>query len=118
MKIPLCLTIQDRKLTHYLLVYQAKDDKSEFLARAGYTLQNWYLLKRDILSAVEGADIMEMLSTDWGTRFKVRTQWNGLNGQCLRVIIVWQQDEGSDTLRFVTLYPDKAKGIDPLEESK
>ena len=89
-----------------------------FIARAGYTLQNWYLLKQDILSAVEGSDITEMLSTDWGTRFKVRTEWNGLNGQCLRVITVWQQDEGSDTVRFVTLYPDKLKGINALEESK
>lgn len=56
MQMPSDLIIQDRKLTHYLLIYQAEDDKSEFLARAGYTLQNWQLLKRDILSAMEEAE--------------------------------------------------------------
>lgn len=62
MKMPLGLVIQERKLTHYLLVYQAEDDKSEFLARAGYTLQSWQLLKRDILNAMAGAEVAEVSS--------------------------------------------------------
>ncbi|NJN57133.1 MAG: hypothetical protein HC879_06315 [Leptolyngbyaceae cyanobacterium SL_5_9] len=82
------LVIQDRKLTHYLLVYQAEDDKSEFLASAGYTLQNWQLLKRDILNAMAEAEVVEAVPTDWGTRFKVKAQWDGLNGQKLKVIII------------------------------
>ena len=40
MEMPSALVIQDRKITHYLLIFQEKDDKSQFLARAGYTLRN------------------------------------------------------------------------------
>lgn len=107
MEMPSGLLIQEKKLTKYLLVYQAKDDKSEFLALAGYSLQNWQTLKQDILNAVEGAEIAEIVPTDWGTRFKVKSQWNGINGQLIRVFTIWQQDESSDTIRLVTLYPNK-----------
>ncbi|WP_416666541.1 DUF6883 domain-containing protein [Egbenema bharatensis] len=110
------MVIQDRKLTHYLLVYQAEDDKSEFLARAGYKLQNWQLLKRDILKAMESAEIAEVTRTDWGTRFKVKSEWVGLNGQRLEVITIWQQDEGTSTARFITLYPDKLRSTDTDRE--
>lgn len=108
MTLPANLLIQDQKLTSYLLVYQEKDDKSGYLALAGYTLQNWQLLKRDILSAVASSGVTEAIPSAWGTRFKVKSQWNGLNGQPLKVITIWQQDEGSDVVRFVTLYPDKS----------
>ena len=36
------------KLTDYLLVPLAKDDKSQFLAQAGYTIENWQQLERDL----------------------------------------------------------------------
>jgi len=109
MKMPLGLIIQDRKLTQYLLVYQVEGDKSEFLRRAGYTLQNWQSLRQDILKAVTHAEVAEVIQTDWGTRFKVKSQWQGLNGQFLKILTIWQQDQGSDVIRFVTLYPDKSK---------
>ena len=109
MQLPSGLVVQDRKLTHYLLVYQVEDDKSEFLASAGYTLQNWQLLKRDRLKAMTIAEVVEVMPTDWGARFKVKAQWYGLNGQRLKVIVIWQQDDGSDAIRFVTLYPDKSR---------
>lgn len=118
MRMPSGLVIQERKLTQYLLVYQVEADKSEFLAQAGYTRQNWQLLKRDILEATEGAEVAEVISTDWGTRFKVKSQWNGLNGQWLKVITIWQQDEEANTIRFVTLYPDKSKDINTVKEDE
>jgi len=52
---------------------------------------------------------VEAVLTDWGTRFKVKAQWNGLNGEHLKVITIWQQDDGSEMSRFVTLYPDKTE---------
>lgn len=116
MKIPSGLLIEDRKLTNYLLIYQPKDDKSEFLAQAGYTLENWQLLRRDILKAVEEADVAQVILTAWGTRFKVKSGWNGLNGRLLKVITIWQQDNDSDGVRFVTLYPDKSNKADLMQE--
>ncbi len=37
--------IAESKLTQYLLVPLPKDDKSKFLAQAGYTLDNWQQLE-------------------------------------------------------------------------
>lgn len=68
MRISSNLLIQDQKITNYLLVYQPKDDKSEYLALAGYSQENWQILKRDIMEAVEGTEIAEVTSTGWGTR--------------------------------------------------
>lgn len=108
MKIPFGLVIQDQKITNYLLVYQPKDDKSEYLALAGYNLENWEILKRDILNAVDASEVAEVTSTGWGTRFKVKSQWYGPNSRLVRVMTIWQQDEGSDIVKFITLYPDKS----------
>lgn len=109
MKIPPNLVIQDQKLTNYLLVYQPKDDKSEYLALAGYGQDNWQLLKRDIIEAVVDSEVAEVTPSGWGTRFKVKSQWHGLNGRLVRVITIWQQDEESDIVKFITLYPDKSQ---------
>lgn len=108
MRIPSNLLIQDQKLTNYLLVYQPKDDKSEYLALAGYSQENWQILKRDIMEAVEGAEVAEVTSTGWGTRFKVKSQWYGPNSRLVKVVTIWQQDEASETVKFITLYPDKS----------
>ncbi|MCY7321511.1 MAG: hypothetical protein LH660_06845, partial [Phormidesmis sp. CAN_BIN36] len=40
--------ISEAKLTQYLLVPLEKDDKSQFLALAGYALNNWQQLEKDI----------------------------------------------------------------------
>jgi hypothetical protein len=109
MKLPSRLVIQNEKLTKYLLVYQAKDDKSQYLAEYGYTLQNWQILKQDILKAVEQVEVDEVTSTDWGIRYKIKTHWDSINRKQLKVITVWQQDEGSDTPKFITLYPNKSR---------
>ncbi|MGV0028367.1 DUF6883 domain-containing protein [Phormidesmis priestleyi] len=109
MRMPFGLIVQDQKLTEYLLVFQEKDDKSGYLALAGYTLENWQLLKQDILKATEGAEVAQVIFTGWGTRFKVESQWSGINGRSFDIITLWQQDEGSDTIRFITLYPNKSR---------
>ena len=44
--------INSSKLTHYLLVQLPKDDKSKFLAQAGYTLENWQQLEQDLRTQV------------------------------------------------------------------
>ena len=41
-------SVPNAKLTKYLLIQLPKDDKSGFLAQAGYTLENWQQLKQDL----------------------------------------------------------------------
>lgn len=53
MHIPLDAEIASEKLTHYLLVPKPLDDKSKFLARAGFTRANPQVLHaaiRDLVS--------------------------------------------------------------------
>jgi hypothetical protein len=48
MKLPPNTVIDRRKITEYMLRRRIEDDKSEFLALAGYTRNNADLLLRDI----------------------------------------------------------------------
>lgn len=50
--LPQDATIAEEKLTKYLLVPLPKDDKSQFLARAGYKLDNWQQLEQNLRTQV------------------------------------------------------------------
>ena len=45
MRVPEDLIIPDAKITQYLLVLKARNDKSQFLAQAGFTPENPEVLK-------------------------------------------------------------------------
>lgn len=47
MKLPADLEITPEKLTNYLLVKLPRNDKSKFLAMAGYGMSNWEVLHSD-----------------------------------------------------------------------
>ena len=47
MKLPKDSVIGERKIREYLLTQRSEDDKSGFLALAGYTLANWRQLEAD-----------------------------------------------------------------------
>ncbi len=44
--------IAEAKLKKYLLVWREADDKSKFLAQAGYTLSNWQQLEAALRSQI------------------------------------------------------------------
>jgi hypothetical protein len=48
MKLPKNIIISDEKLTSYLLVAKKRNDKSQWLSKAGYIIDNWERLKTDI----------------------------------------------------------------------
>lgn len=56
MKLEPPLRIAERKLTHYLLVFRDKDDKSTYLRLAGYTSENWPVLERDLLALADAEE--------------------------------------------------------------
>lgn len=59
MKIPADAIIPDDKLTRYLLVYKARNDKSKFLAQAGFTQENPEALLSAIRSLAESVEAVE-----------------------------------------------------------
>ena len=59
MRIPEYLIIPDDKITRYLLVPQLRNDKSKFLAQAGFTQENLEELKLAIQTQAIAAEASE-----------------------------------------------------------
>ena len=94
--------IPEAKLTRYLLVWKPKDDKSGFLAQAGYTLDNWQQLERDLRSLLMNEATLDKESS-FGNIYKIEGVLVGSNGVSLQVATFWIVDSFSNETRFVTL---------------
>lgn len=99
--------IASEKLTQYLLVPLPKDDKSKYLAQAGYTLENWEQLEQDIRNQVliEPAELIE--STRYGDKYSIRAYLRGPNQATLKILTIWMMTKGQ--ARFIALTPDKGE---------
>jgi hypothetical protein len=99
-KIPGDAVIPQEKLTCYLLVPRSKDDKSKFLAQAGFTQENPDDLLNAILQLVLTSDAVEDNINEYGVFYTVEGNLQGLNGRSLLVITIWLQsrDDESETI--------------------
>ncbi len=107
MKLGDDVVILPEKLTEYLLTHRPRNDKSGFLARAGYTAANWRLLENDIHKLVRVNDAASDGRNDFGEFFLVRGELIGPNNSSLKVKTVWIQLSETDETLFVTLVPDE-----------
>jgi hypothetical protein len=101
--------IAEEKLTKYLLVPLPKDDKSKFLARAGYTLDNWQLLEQDLRTQVLTQPAEEIEITRYGQKYAIRACLRGINGVELNILTIWIV--ANNTTKFVTLVPDQGGNL-------
>lgn len=97
-------SIAEEKLTRYLLVQLPKDDKSKFLASAGYTLANWRNLEQDLRNQVLTQPAEFLGKTQFGDKYAIQTTLAGPNGNELSVMTIWMVT--NDMTKFVTLVPD------------
>jgi hypothetical protein len=97
--------IAKEKLTNYLLVPLPKDDKSKFLAQAGYTLDNWQQLEQDLRTKVLTQPAEPIEDTPFGKKYLIWARFLGANGVELNILTIWMVTNG--TTKFVTLVPDK-----------
>ncbi|NEP54956.1 MAG: hypothetical protein F6K65_41725 [Moorea sp. SIO3C2] len=99
--------IPEAKLTQYLLISLPKDDKSKFLEKAAYTLDNWKKLEEDLRTQVlsQPAELIE--TNKYGQKYCIRTTLTGENGVALNVKTIWMVTPKAT--RFVTLVPDKGE---------
>jgi len=88
-KIPNDAIIPERKITQYLLVFKAKDDKSKFLAQAGFTQENPDLLEAAIRDLANRVEAVVDDQNEYGTFFLVVGKINGTENRKLSVITVW-----------------------------
>jgi hypothetical protein len=84
-------------------------DKSKFLARAGYSIENAQQLMADLRSQILPLDAFPAGTTKFGEFFEIRGALLGPNGVSLRVRTIWIREHLPGTTRFVTLLLDKSK---------
>ncbi len=95
------------KATHYLLVPQARGDKSGFLAIAGYTLADAGQLLRDLRTQILPMEATPQRSDKFGQFYEIRGKLTGSNGTTISVRTIWMTEHLSGITKFVTLLPDK-----------
>jgi hypothetical protein len=107
MKIPDDAAIPNEKLTGYLLVLKARDDKSKFLAQAGFTQTNPEDLKAAIRLLADSVEAVEDRTNEYGVFYQVRGKLIGVNGVSLAVVTIWLLRRVDGQFQFVTLKPNK-----------
>ena len=109
MRLPADTAIDADKLTRYLLLPQARGDKSAFLAQAGYTLENADQLLRDLRTQILPLEAVALESNKFGRYYEIRGTLTGPNGVPLAVCTIWMTEHLSSVTKFVTLIPDKRR---------
>jgi len=95
--------IANSKLTEYLLIPLPKDDKSEYLAQGGYTLDNWQQLERDLRQQILSLEAQPTVKTQYGQKYQIIGFLVCPNGKVLTIKTIWIVTE--QTTQFVTLFP-------------
>jgi len=109
MKLPEDTILAPDKFSRYLLIWRPVDDKSKFLAFAGYTSDNWQILIHDLRQQILVMDAMEVERKKYGTVYEIRGNLQGPNGKVLSVVTIWMTESKTGRTKFVTLYPAKGK---------
>ncbi|MDM9380223.1 hypothetical protein QUB80_05845 [Chlorogloeopsis sp. ULAP01] len=107
MRIPADAIIADDQITRYLLVQKARNDKSKFLAQAGFTQENPEALRAAIQLLAETVEAIEDRSDEYGVLWRVEGELIGGNGVSLLVVTIWLQRQIDGKFQFVTLKPRK-----------
>lgn len=108
MRIPSDATIDDTKLTDYLLVQRPWDDKSRYLRTAGFELPNWQHLANAIRRLAGAVDAIEDGSNEYGTFYRVEGMLEGPTGT-VPVVCIWMKRAIDGRFYFVTLKPSKGR---------
>ena len=105
MKLPLASTIAREKFANYLLLHQERSDKSRYLARAGYTLENIDRLIEDIRTQILPLDALFVHRTVFGETYRIDGPLLGPGGRQIPVRTIWLKHALSGAVHFVTLIP-------------
>ncbi len=101
-------SIPVEKLTHYLLQFRPRNDKSRLLARIGFSTSAPQLLEAALLRHAAEADAVLDEQDVYGDRFVISGKLVGPIGD-LSIHSIWIRKGGESTFHFVTLIPVKEK---------
>jgi hypothetical protein len=103
--IPDDAVIAREKLTDYLLIWRVENDKSRFLALAGFTIEHAGALEAAIRELNTQVPAMRESENEYGEFHSVDGHLTGVNGVTLHVTTIWLKQRGDGTFRFITLLP-------------
>jgi hypothetical protein len=107
MKLPPDAYIAPEKLTRYLLVRRKRNDKSQWLAQAGYTVENWQVLEIDLRRQILALEAIPTDLTRYGQIYEIAGTMVGPNQHSLAVQTIWMTETATGLTKFITMYPDK-----------
>lgn len=110
MRIPDDAVIPWEKLTRYLLLPRPRNDKSGFLAQAGFGADNPEKLLRALRELAAGGEALEDEGNEYGTFLRLDGDLTGPNGRALRVATIWLRWHLDGSVHFVTLKPGRRDG--------
>lgn len=105
MKLPKDTLIAHEKLTRYLLVPKKRNDKSQWLAQAGYAFDNWQVLETDLRDQILSIEAAPLERTEYGRIYEINGQLVGPNGKILSVRTIWMTEHATGDTKFITMYP-------------
>lgn len=105
MKLPADTLIASAKLIGYLLRRLPENDKSGFLALAGYAPDAAERLEADLRTQLLALEAEFVESTEYGDKYCIRGTLTGPNGRTLRVASFWMTENATGITKFITLYP-------------
>ena len=109
MKLPKDIIIPNEKLTHYLLLPRDWDDKSKFLAQAGFLQDNPDDLKRALMALAATSETVHDGVNEYGEFLRTDGVLVGPNGRELSVTAIWLRWAIDGSIHFVTLKPWKER---------
>ncbi len=109
MNLPNNTLIASEKLNRYLLIPKKRNDKSKWLAQAGYTVNNWQELERSLRLQILSLEAILIDHTQYGQMYEIRGDLTGPNNETLAVVAVWMTEVATGITKFITMYPDKGK---------
>ena len=112
MYIPQNCLIPNDKLTCYLLVFKVRNDKSQFLAQAGFTQANPEQLKEALLNLIQSYSVAFDRSDQYGDFYQVIGTLRGINTINLEVVTIWIQRKVDAQFQFVTLMPQRRNSME------
>lgn len=108
MKLPAEVVVAEDKLLRYLLVRRPWDDKSKYLAAAGFTIGNPEVLERAIRQLASTSESYEDGVNEYGVFWRTEGVLTG-PFQALPVVLIWLQWKVDGSIRFVTLKPQRGR---------
>lgn len=107
MKLPSTAIIAESKIKKYLLSKRKRNDKSRWLAEAGYKPDNWHELENDLRTQLLSLDAVFIEETNYGRMYEIKGILTGPNGNTLPVRSIWMVEHESKLIKFITMFPDK-----------